>query len=53
MGSETGEKQIMTLGSPHREDEYSYYLAVKTRGARFHDFLKPVRLKAMSLKKQA
>ena len=49
---EKGEKQIITPGSPHGEDESSKYLVLKTRGAKFHEFLQPVSHKAWNFKNQ-
>lgn len=47
-----GGKQTITPGSLHGEDESPEHLAIKVRGAEFHDFLQPAGLKVWNSKNQ-
>ena len=52
MGVKKGEKKTLTTGSSDREDKSSNHLALKARGAEFHEFLQPAGLKAWNFKNQ-
>lgn len=51
-GKRRGTDSTLTLSSLHKEEESPYHLALKTRGAKFCEFLQEVEFNMWELKNQ-